>query len=195
MDSTFTNQESVRKLSKVHTRHEIFFNKEATDDVDALLALFDLVDETENNDKIDSARTSALAPAPALTTDDDSQMIDELFNFDESNEAVRVAPVQENHETPSARFFTYGYFNFHNDNIASANDFRGRMSILGHSTDDQQMLDDLFNFDQNNEEIRIAPVHETPSSRLFTCGFYSFLTFHVSMLGDCLGYYFIFRVL
>ena len=83
------------------------FNKDAKDEIDAMVdEMLQLADEMENNDKIDgpdasNGTTSVLGKAP-----DDSQMIDELFNFDESNEAIRVAPVQETHETPSARFLT-----------------------------------------------------------------------------------------
>ena len=39
------------------------------------------------------------------------------------------------------------------------------------------MIDDLFNFDQNNEDIEVAPmvalapVHENPSSRLLRVAF------------------------
>ena len=62
-----------------------------------------------------------------------------------------------------------------NDNVDSVDEFRETTPVLGHATDDERMIDELFNFDQTNEAITIAPVHETPSSRLFTCGFTLFV--------------------
>ena len=49
----------------------------------------------------------------------------------------------------------------------SVHEFRETTPVLGHANDDERMIDELFNFDQDNEAITIAPVHETPSSR---CG-------------------------
>ena len=77
---------------------------------------------------------------------------------------------------------TCDYFNSPNDDIASANEFRESTSISGHATDEDQMIDDLFNFDQNNEDIEVAPmvalapVHENPSSRLLRVAF--IFTYH-----------------
>ena len=53
-----------------------------------------------------------------------------------------------------------------NDNVDSVDEFRETTPVLGHATDDERMIDELFNLDQTNEAITIAPVHETPSSRL-----------------------------
>ena len=47
--------------------------------------------------------------------------------------------------------------------------------VLGHANDDERMIDELFNFDQDNEAITIAPVHETPSTRLLTCVWLTFV--------------------
>ena len=57
----------------------------------------------------------------------------------------------------------------------SVHEFRVTTPVHGHATDDERMIDELFNFDQTNEAITIAPVHETPSSRLLTCGFTLFV--------------------
>ena len=66
--------------------------------------MFDLVDEMENNDKIDSANESRGPTSVLGQANNDIQMIDDLFNFNESNEAIWVAPVQETHDIPSSRF-------------------------------------------------------------------------------------------
>ena len=62
-----------------------------------------------------------------------------------------------------------------NGDSDSVHEFRETTPVLGHATDDERMIDELFNFDETNEAISIAPVHETPSSRLFTCGFTLFV--------------------
>ena len=66
---------------------------------------------------------------------------------------------------------TCSYFKSPYDDIASADEFRESTSISGHATDEDQMIDDLFNFDQNNEDIEVAPVHENPSSRFLRVAF------------------------
>ena len=108
MDSTFTNQESVSKLLNAQKRFLYSYNikEEKEMDVDDILATInDLVEEMENDGNGDSVHEFRETTPVLGHANDDERMIDELFNFDQDNEAITIAPV---HETPSSRLFTCG---------------------------------------------------------------------------------------